>query len=67
MSGEISKIRSEYDTLLNSKDDENRIIKKIYDDLLVIDKAKLESSNAELIQIEKNQLKLYYGDIINKI
>ena len=66
MSEEISKIRTEYDILLNSKDDENRLIKKIYDDLLVNDKAKLEINNNQQIQIEKNQLKLYYGDIINK-
>jgi hypothetical protein len=66
MSEEISKIRTEYTILLNSKDDENRLIRKIYDDLLVVDKAKLEIDNKDQIQIEKNQLKLYYGDIINK-
>jgi hypothetical protein len=66
MSEEISKIRSEYDILLNSKDDENRIIKIIYDDLLINDKLKLELKNKEQIHTEKKQLNMYYADIINK-
>ncbi len=66
MSEEISKIRTEYDILLNSKDDENRIIKIIYDDLLINDKLKLELKNKEQIQTEKNQLNMFYADIINK-
>jgi hypothetical protein len=66
MSEEISKIRSEYDILLNSKDDENRIIKIIYDDLLINDKLKLELKNKEQIHTEKNQLNMFYADIINK-
>ena len=66
ISSEIDEMRSEYENLLQKKEIENRIIKKVYDDIVIDDKVKQEINVQNILSVEKNQLQTYYSDIINK-
>ena len=66
MSSEIQKMRSEYENLLQKKEIENQIIKKVYDEIVIDEKVKQEVNVQNILSVEKNQLQTYYSDIINK-
>ena len=66
MSSEIHKMRSEYDNLLQKKEIENQIIKKVYDEIVIDEKVKQEVNVQNILSVEKNQLQTYYSNIINK-
>lgn len=66
MTEEITKIKSEYENLLNAKDVENHLIKKIYDEIAVDEKIKLEKVTQNAITLEKNSLQLHYSVLLQK-
>jgi hypothetical protein len=63
---EITKIRTEYENQLNAKDTENRLIKKIYDEITIDEKAKLDIMTQTTLLLEKNALQKQYSDILKR-
>ena len=66
MSDEITRIRSEYDNLLKEKENENKIIKRTYDEILADEKNKQEEIIQKKMSMEKSMLQTQYSDMINK-
>jgi hypothetical protein len=58
MSSEIEKIKSEYTNLLLLKDNENRTIKKVYEEIANDDEEKSELATQKIISNEKIQTSL---------
>jgi hypothetical protein len=65
-SDEISKIRLEYENQLNAKDVENRLIKKVYDEIATDEKAKLDMMTQTTLLLERDALKKQYSDILKR-
>ena len=65
-SEEMIKIRKEYDIILESKNNEIQIMKKVFDESIVEDRNNNESNMKCNLALEKKQLYSNYNDIIQK-
>lgn len=67
MSEEMMKIRNEYDIMLESKNDEICLMKKVFDELIVEDRVRNETNLKKMLALEKEQVCSNYNDYQERI
>ena len=66
MSEEMMKMRNQYDVMLDSKNNEIQIMKRVFDEIILEDRNKNDISMKNKLVVEKEEMSRDYNDVILK-